>query len=394
MAREKLVRRFKDEAVAVYAIEGGTIPDDFVRYTVSTRATRDLMNYPEVINCDFTNLMQNGITNALKGINVLERISEINSRSVNVYHILRGGLNFRVVDALKKAFGYKWHSSSYTTSERVLKDGRYEVSEDSYRKFVVPDNATVYTADIVASGVSLDNGVGFIYNYMKSKRHRLRNFVFITIGCVEAERVLDRWHKTFKETFPEYERTFVIYLEGRFGLANENTPFANKIPYTDLIKSYREGALLTPEYEHSQFDRVITALEACAIYDGGKKGFEPINHITDVLEFWEKQQATAQRETWSIREEYERRFPLDMYADGPAGLARAKQEYWDGVGDNEYKSLYARYRWLWTDERRDQAGMPGSFISVCEKKIKYLRSLLPDDTAQEMTRFRPPSFAR
>jgi hypothetical protein len=128
MNKEKLIRKFKDEAVAVYLLEHEKGSNDFRRYVVSTRDTRDLMNYPEIINCDFTNLMQNGITNALKGINILEGLSTINSKSVNVYHILRGGLNFKVRDALKKAFGYKWHSSSYISSQRVLKEGRFEIS--------------------------------------------------------------------------------------------------------------------------------------------------------------------------------------------------------------------------------------------------------------------------
>ncbi len=384
---EKLVRRFKDEAVAVYTPEGLSVPRDFKRYIVSTRSTRDLMNYPEIINCDFTNLMQNGITNALKGINMLDHISAINSRSVNVYHILRGGLNFRVVDALKKAFGYKWHSSSYLSSQRVPKGGRFEVSDDSYRKFVVPENATVYTADIVASGVSIDNGIEFIFNYLIGEKQKLRNFVFITIGCIEAERVLAKWHERFKEHFPGYERTYVIYLEGRFGLATEETPFAHKIPYTDLLKSYKQDALLTPEYEHSQFDRVITALEACAIYDGGKKGFEPINHIRDVLEFWEKQHGTAVAESKSIWEEYGVRFPLDMYLSDPAAgkvgsaeeLARRKAELWEGISAKEYNTLFARFRWLWTDERIKKAMEPGSLAEVCEKKIKYLKSLTNDE---------------
>lgn len=384
VAQERLVRKFKDEAVAVYTIDGEQSIPEFKRYVVSTRDSRDLMNYPEIINTDFTNLMQNGITNALKGVNILERLSEINSRTVNVFHILRGGLNFKVSDALKKAFGYKWHSSSYLSSQRVLKEGKFEISEDTYRKFVVPDNATIYTADIVASGVSLDNGINYIDTYMESTSESLRNFVFITIGCVEAENVLRKWHTHFKESMEGYGETIVIYLEGRFGLASENTPFRNKLAYTDLIKSYKEGALLTPEYEHSQFDRTITALEACSIYDGGKKSFEPINHIHDVLEFWEKQWEYARDEDVSIWDEYNRRFPLDMYftnidtlrAGSPALLAERKSPFWHGVGDDEFTKLHRRYAWLWTDERIRAAREPGSLRTVCEKKIKYLESLV------------------
>lgn len=386
MIPERLVRRFKDEAVAVYAIEGAPPIEDFKRYVVSTRDTRDLMNYPEIINTDFTNLMQNGVTNALKGINLLERLSEINSKGVNVYHILRGGLNFKVSDALRKAFGYKWHSSSYLSSQRVLKEGRYEVSDDFYRKFLVPDNATVYTADIVASGVSIDNGMDYITKYMESTGHRLRNFIFITIGCIEAENVLARWHAHFKEAMPDYGETMVIYLEGRFGLARRDTPFRNKLPYTDLIRSYRAGALLTPEYEHSQFDRAITALEACAIYDGGKKSFEPINHIHDVLEFWEKQRDYAIAEQVPLWDEYNRRFPVDDYFSDisslspgrPDLLEERKRVFWEGVSPEEYARLYHRFTWLWTDERIRAATAPGSLRTVCDKKIKYLQSLVSD----------------
>ena len=381
---DKLVRKFKDEAVAVYSIEGNRSIADFKRYVVSTRDTRDLMNFPEIINTSFTNLMQNGITNALKGINILERISKINSRTVNVFHILRGGLNFMVRDALKKAFGYKWHSSSYISSQRILKEGKFEVSEDQYRKFILPDNATIYTADIVASGISLNHALQYLYNFLKAKNYHLKNMIFITIGCVEAEKVLEKWHKVFKAEYSGYEKTFMIYLEGRFALASRNTPLYNYLYDTDLLKNYKLGALLTPELEHSQFERTIIGLEGCAIYDGGKKGFEPINHIKDILEFWEKQLDTAKSKNLSLWEEYNARFPLDMYFEnyndlkvGSAELlAKRKSESWDGVDRKEYIRLFKKFRWLWTDGRIKEAAKPGSLVSVCEKKIKYLKSLI------------------
>ena len=386
---DKLVRRFKSEAVAVYSITEeatGNQDKSFKRYVVSTRNTRDLMNYPEVINCDFTNLMQNGITDALKGINILDRLSCISSKSVNVCHILRGGLNFKVRDALKKAFGYKWHSSSYISSQRVLKEGKFEVSEDQYRKFIIPDKATLYTADIVASGVSINHALEFIHSYLKKMNHRLKNMVFITIGCIEAEKVLKKWHEIFKKDNPEYENTYMIYLEGRFALADRDTPLRNVLYDTDLLKSYKIGALLSPEYEHSQFERTIIGIEGCAIYDGGKKGFEPVNHIKDIMEFWEKQLKVAERENLSLWDEYNARFPLDMYFEdiesgkegNPDILMRKKSEYWENIPKEEYVKLYKKFKWLWSDERIRMAKQPGSLAPVCEKKIKYLTSLIED----------------
>ncbi|NOY07581.1 MAG: hypothetical protein GXP33_01925 [Spirochaetes bacterium] len=381
---DRLVRKFKDEAVSVYSIDGERSMEDFKRYVVSTRDTRDLMNFPEIINTDFTNLMQNGITNALKGVNILERISRIDSKSVNVFHILRGGLNFMVRDALKKAFGYKWHSSSYISSQRILKEGKFEVSEDQYRKFVLPDNATIYTADIVASGISLDHALQYLHNFLNAKNYHLKNMIFITIGCVEAERVMEKWHKIFKKEYPGYKKTFMIYLEGRFALASKDAPLFNYLYDTDLLKNYKLGALLAPELEHSQFERTIIGLEGCTIYDGGKKGFEPINHIKDILEFWEKQLDTAKSKNLSLWNEYNARFPLNMYFEDFKGLnigdyrllAERKSEYWQGLDDKEYIKLFKKFRWLWTDARVKNAALPGSLVSVCEKKIKYLKSLI------------------
>lgn len=385
--RDKLVRRLKDEAVAVYSIESQASQPHFKRYVVSTRDTRDLMNHPEIINCDFTNLMSNGITNALKGINVLERLSCINSKSVNVCHILRGGLNFQVRNALRKAYGYKWHSSSYISSQRILKEGKFEITEDQYRKFIIPNDATLYTADIVASGVSLNHGFGYIDSYLESRRFELKNMIFITIGCIEAERVLQKWHDIFKEKYSGFNNSILIYLEGRFGLAVKGTPLRNYLYDTDLLKNYQLGALLSPEYEHSQFEKMIIGLEACSIYDGGKKGFEPANHIKDVLEFWEKQLATAEAENLSLWDEYNSRFSLDMYfADigeqkkGSPGLLQEKKgSYWQGIRESEYSKLYKKFEWLWSDQRVEAAMMPGSFARVCEKKIKYLKSLIESE---------------
>jgi hypothetical protein len=342
------------------------------------------MNYPEVVNIDFTEMMRNGITTALKGINRLESLSSIDSRFVNVFHILRGGLNFQVSSALNKAFGYKWHSSSYISSQRVLQEGKFEISEDFYRKFIIPDQATIYTADIVASGVSLDNSLKYVDAYLDSKNYSIRNFIFITIGCMEAEKILRKWHRHFTEKYPGYSKTILCYLEGMFALATRDIPLHNVIPDTDLLRNYKLGALLTPEFEHSQFEKMIIALEACVIYDGGKKGFEPLNHITDILEFWDKQLKESEKTGQTIWGEYNARFPLDHYFENiaelrlgsPEDLKKNKEQHWEGIEDWEYEKLFSRFKWLWDDSRSKLAKKSGSLSSTCRKKIKYLNSLL------------------
>ena len=384
MKGDFLKRQFKDEAVSLYSIESRTESSSLKRYVSSTSDTRNMLNFPEIVNSDFTNLMKNGLTNILKGLNNLENLSSISSKQINVYHILRGGLNFEVRNALHKAFGYKWHSSSYISSQRHEKDGEFSIADDSYRKFQIPDNATVYSADIVASGASLDNSLHFLDNYLTSENLKLKNFVFVTIGCSKAEEVLEKWDAKFKETHPEYERTILIYLEGRFALGSKDLPLNNVLPNTDLLKNYKFGALLTPEYELSQFEKMIIPLEACSIYDGGKKSFEPVQHIMDILEFWEKQEKSAVSKNLSLWTEYNSRFPLDMYftmgisipSENYLTLKNGKEEYWQGVSELEYKQLFNKFRWLWSNSRIDRAKIDGSLISTCHKKINYLKSLL------------------
>ena len=384
MKGDILKRQFKDEAVSLYSIENNPNPSILKRYVASTSDTRNMLNFPEIVNSDFTNLMKNGITNALKGLNNIEHLSSISSKQINVYHILRGGLNFEIRNSLHKAFGYKWHSSSYISSQRHEQDGEFSIADDSYRKFQIPDNATVYSADIVASGASLDNSLLFLDNYLSAEKLKIKNFVFVTIGCSKAEEVLGKWDAKFKKNHPEYDRTILIYLEGRFALGSKDLALHNVLPNTDLLKNYKFGALLAPEYEYSQFEKMIIPLEACAIYDGGKKSFEPVKHIIDVLEFWEKQEKSAQDKNLSLWSEYNSRFPLDMYL--PTGstissesyltLKEGKEEYWQGVSDLEYKQLFDKFRWLWSDSRIGRAKIDGSLVSTCHKKINYLKSLL------------------
>ncbi|MDA3941173.1 MAG: hypothetical protein PF693_17995 [Spirochaetia bacterium] len=91
MKGDFLKRQFKDEAVSLYSIESTEKDSVLKRYVVSTSDTRNMLNFPEIVNSDFTDLMKNGVTNTLKVLNNIEHLSRISSKHVNVYHILRGG---------------------------------------------------------------------------------------------------------------------------------------------------------------------------------------------------------------------------------------------------------------------------------------------------------------
>ena len=388
-AHEVLVKRFKNESVAVYEIEHTTSAGTDVerskpllRYVVSTNGTRNLLNFPEIVNRRFIGEMRRGLSNAFIGLDRLEYLSKIPSRSVNIFHILRGGLNFQLVDVLQSAYGYKWHSSSFVSSQRVKVGADFDIEDDAYRKFVVPQNPTIYTGDIVATGASINNAITYLSHYLKKHGITLSNFVFVTIGGKEVEPILSHWHERFRELFPGYDRTILVYIEGRFVVAAEEMPIETKVPKTDLIRNCQLGSLHTPEFEYSQFEKLIIPLEACVIYDGGKKSFEPIHHLQEIRGFWQRQKDWAERAQVSLWDEYNNRFPLDAYFTDeqlteigtPETLAEKRSDMWWGLDGEDYEHLFRRFRWLWTDERLSMARRLGSFISVCTKKLQYLDS--------------------
>ena len=67
----------------------------------------------------------------------------------------------------------------------------------------------------------------------------------------------------------------------------------------------------------------------------------------------------------------------DLSAAGSyTALRKGKEPFWNGVSDREYQRLFNKFRWLWTDERIESARKKGSLAKACDKKIKYLKSLL------------------
>ena len=62
--------------------------------------------------------------------------------------------------------------------------------------------------------------------------------------------------------------------------------------------------------------------------------------------------------------------------DGYLWLKKKKEEYWQGLSDTEYKHLFNKFKWLWTDSRIKSSREKGSLTATCNKKISYLNSLI------------------
>ena len=248
---------------------GGDHEGTVHRHLVTTPWSREILNRPEVVGCQFTQNLKQAMTAALKAAPFRPVIEDTPQERVCVLNFLRGGLNFNLREALCQAYGFNTHSSAFMSSQRYKEEGRWGVKEDMYRKLEIPSGAVLVMGDVVATGVTMRNGLEVLLDHVRSLGSSIKSLVFFTIGCHKLEKNLQELEPAFREAFPDYEATHIIYIEGKFKLVDSRTPLKIGLPGTDLL---RNGGLLAPEFELSQYDSPSSLLERCTIYDAGVPG--------------------------------------------------------------------------------------------------------------------------
>ncbi len=251
------------------------------RFIFTSAETRDICNKPEVLGCDYTDKMEKAMEKALTNFPI--DISEISEQDSCIVNFLRGGLNFRLREAMHTALGWNRHTTSFMSSQRYIEDGRWGVKEDQYRKFIFPKNPSIFIGDVVATGVTAKGGLNVVLDAMKEKGITPKNIFFFTFGCHKIEKILDEMIEQRNDILGNTENIAVIYLEGKFRLADSKTDLKIRIPGTDLL---RTGAIMAPEFVMSQYEDIAHMLERCTIYDAGSRSFDIPEYLEDVQDYW------------------------------------------------------------------------------------------------------------
>ncbi|HNW94038.1 MAG TPA: hypothetical protein PKM88_14110, partial [bacterium] len=336
---------------ALYAIDGSAMVK---RYVASTPETRQLLNRPEIVGGQVTVALRSALARLLARAGQELGTAGLNERDAAMLTFLRGGLAFGLREALTEGAGFNRAAISFMTAERYRDGRQWRIRQDGYRSFNLPDAAQLFIAEVVATGTTLAHGLDLLLAEFKRERKKLRGITLFAIGSREAEEVLTAIHQRCQHEFGRsYGATTVIYLEGRFGLAGSvKSPVISEAG-TDLL---RFPALLAPEFELAQFERLSYPLERCVIYDLGKRAFNPTEHLNEVRDFWRRMMEQgitceeAYRERWPLRpqagaditEEYAR-----LWREVPeatiAALGEARTKLW-ALLDTEGKSRAALIR--------------------------------------------------
>lgn len=311
--------------VGVYKIEDNEVPIE--RYVISTPQTRSICNDPSIVGTAYKRGLQQAVELTLSSLPDHNDFSAVPEESVCVFNILRGGLNFRLDDAIANAWGMNNHGSAFVSSQRrpASDAASYEdgciIIEDTYKKLEIPKHATILCGDVVATGTTLHHNLEVLGNHVEDKELAPQNFIFFTIGCRNTEKIVAEIDERFRKLNPDYNRTVVVYFEGRFGMATNalRDEFLERysigpsepesqvvLPGTDLV---RHPGLLAPEFELSQYDSISFPLERCTIYDAGSRAFRVDTHLKDVAEYWKIMRKLGERGV-NLYEMLHHRWPL------------------------------------------------------------------------------------
>ncbi len=363
---DSLRRLAKKGDTALYAIEGEA-PHPVQRYLVSTPEGRRICNEPELLGVAFGTALTRAVTRALAVLPDREVIETSPQERVCVVHFLRGGLNFGLRHALHGAYDFNRHSSAFMSSQRERVDGRWKVREDMYRKLRIPEHAVLLMGDVVATGSTIDNGLGVILDHLVDIGSSVRRLVFFTIGCEHLEEILARYDAAYRAAFDEFEGCTAVYLEGRFRLVGAEDELRIGKPGTDLV---RRDCLVTPEFALSQYEQKRYPLERCAVYDAGSRAFDIPTYAADVRDYWSGVAAQAE-DGMSLVDALEERWP-DPWRDDRAALDALVAERWRDVEPDLGDQLWQRARARWTDEFLERGARPEALAEMARARLRHI----------------------
>jgi len=343
------------------------------RWVVSTPYSIDVCNRPELCGLGFSAALRKAVVAAIGSAPFRPLLSSTPSNRLCIMNFLRGSLNFDLRHALFEAMGSNYHSTCFMSSQRSRKAGRWVVKEDMYRKMDIPPEAVLLVGDVVATGVTVKNGFRVIEDHLVARKAGLRAVIFFTIGCHKTEKLLEEIHGRFTERFEGYEETHVVYLEGKLRLVDSATRLMIAIQGTDLVK---RGALLSPEYELSQYGSLAAPLERCAIYDAGSRAFDVAEYLGDVTHYWEQVRLLARR-GYTLQEALKERWPEKDYQSRDHFM-ECKARVWPGVSTMTLEELWDAYQGRWDQKFRKWAATSAALECVCEDRLKTLENILRD----------------
>lgn len=248
-------------------------------FIVSHEDTRHLLLHPEIVGIDFPLALKHATSKTLRNLKDNYRIDD-----VNIFNILRGGLNFPIEECCHEN-NINVVAESFLSSERVFLDDSVARLETRYNKIIPVDNCCVVLGDIVASGNTFQNAINYLFECYIKADMQPRNIIFFTIGTIETLKTIAETNVKLKKRWSNFDGIITVFYEGIFN-THENAGITGlNLAYVDFVYS---DAFLAPEFRKVLINSPYSMFEKCVIYDGGARRFEKETHIKTLLEYWDQ----------------------------------------------------------------------------------------------------------
>ncbi len=266
------------------------------RVIFSSPETRRICNDTLFTGTDYTRALQAACT---KCLSLLREHKLFNASELETYvlHILRGGLNFGLREALTDAFEWKNQNSAFISAQRARStedEKEWIITESDYQKLSLHGKCSLLFGDVVATGTSLNFALHEVARVAQEQAAPIEELTFFTIGGPRSHALVESLEKEKLQAIPEFSHATVVYLEGIFDVASGDSPLRIKIDGTDLLRS---PSVLAPEFIESQYESPTYPLERCTIYDAGSRAFDIQEYGEDLLEYWQETLSLAQAGT-------------------------------------------------------------------------------------------------
>ena len=302
----KLQTISRDQECSLYALPTEK-PSLLTSLIASTAETRMICNDPFVMGVHYTRLLQSACTRILSALKDL-RLFDMDEIETIVFHVLRGGLNFGLREALADAYGWNRHGSAFISAQRA-RDSKgsedWHITESDYKKVYLTRLCTAVVGDVVATGTSLEHALHELLNAVDQQGAQLKSLLFFTFGGSRAHEIIEEVDAVCRDRFNAYTGATIIYLEGCFKVARIDTPLTIRITGTDLL---RGGSTMCEEFLESQYLNPSYPLERCVIYDAGSRAFWLPEYLGDIQGYWRETLSLAEKGI-SYAELLHERFP-------------------------------------------------------------------------------------
>ncbi len=323
---------------AIYSTNfDGVLHEKLEVLVFTTPETRLLLNSPEICGSEFQIIFSNGLSNVLDALKLYpsDIAKQLSSDPIDILYILRGGLNFNLHEIIHKTLE-RTSEVSFISSQRVPKEGGFDIAEAAYEKWSVQDQSLLCFGDISATGTTIKQAVQRTIDHHYQENKKPKRLLFITIGTSKALDACVELSKLLTERLGDsFEGMTVLFVEQIFNLYEFDERLnSNHLQYTDF---FRKDYPSTIEFELESVSNPVCYLERCAIYDGGSRAFEPKIYTNNLIHYWESlKKSPLNIEDYLLVKSNFMDYSLS-YDDW-----MKKRIWWNGVSEDKLLALYKK----------------------------------------------------